>query len=53
MACDQGAGPLGFAGTAVRAGTRDAAGLASLAGDGFGGGPTVPMVPGGRRSDSD
>jgi PPE-PPW subfamily C-terminal region len=44
-ASDQGAGPLGFAGT-VRKETVAAAGLTTLAGDEFGGGPTMPMVPG-------
>ncbi len=44
-ASGQGAGPLGFAGT-VRKDAADAAGLATLAGDEFGGGPSVPMVPG-------
>ena len=45
-ASDQGAGPLGFAGTARADAVVEAAGLATLAGDGFGGGPSVPMVPG-------
>jgi PPE-repeat protein len=45
IASDQGAGALGFAGTA-RKGAAEAAGLATLAGDEFGGGPSVPMVPG-------
>uniref|UniRef100_UPI0006DD2DAF PPE family protein n=2 Tax=unclassified Mycobacterium TaxID=2642494 RepID=UPI0006DD2DAF len=40
-----GAGPLGFAGTASK-GAVDAAGLATLAGDEFGGGPSMPMLPG-------
>jgi PPE-repeat protein len=40
-----GAGPLGFAGT-VRKKALAATGLATLADDDFGGGPTVPMVPG-------
>jgi PPE-repeat protein len=44
-ASDHGAGALGFAGTA-RKHAAEAAGLATLAGDGFGGGPSVPMVPG-------
>jgi PPE-repeat protein len=44
-ASDRGAGPLGFAGTASR-GSEQAAGLATLLGDEFGAGPTVPMVPG-------
>ena len=46
LASDQGAGPLGLAGTARREAIVEAAGLATLAGDGFGGGPSVPMVPG-------
>ncbi|CQD04422.1 PPE family protein [Mycobacterium lentiflavum] len=41
----QGAGALGFAGT-VRKDAAAAAGLATLDGDGFGSGPSVPMVPG-------
>ena len=45
-ASDLGAGNLGFAGTARRYDVVEAAGLATLAGDGFGGGPSVPMVPG-------
>ena len=45
LASDQGAGTLGFAGTARRDAAVEAAGLATLAGDGFGGGPSVPMVP--------
>ena len=44
MASGQGAGTLGFAGTAAK-GTADAAGLARLAGDEYGGGPSVPMLP--------
>ncbi|OBI55208.1 PPE domain-containing protein [Mycobacterium sp. E787] len=43
VASVQGAGPLGFAGTARKA--AGAAGLATLAGDEFGGGPSLPMVP--------
>ena len=46
LASDQGAGSLGFAGTARRQAAAEAAGLATLEGDGFGGGPSVPMLPG-------
>ena len=44
-ASDRGAGLLGFAGTTSKA-SADAAGLATLAGDGFGGGPALPLLPG-------
>jgi len=44
VASDQGAGNLGFAGT-VSKGTGQAAGLATLSDDEFGGGPTMPMLP--------
>jgi hypothetical protein len=40
----RGAGPLGFAGT-VQKDAAKAAGLATLAGDEFGGGPALPMLP--------
>jgi PPE-repeat protein len=40
------AGTLGFAGTVRRDADIAAAGLTTLAGDEFGGGPSVPMVPG-------
>jgi PPE-repeat protein len=40
------AGPLGFAGTVHNEVIEHAAGLATLNGDGFGGGPRMPMVPG-------
>jgi PPE-repeat protein len=46
VASDQGTGPLGFAGTARKETVAEAAGLTTLVGDEFGGGPTVPMVPG-------
>jgi PPE-repeat protein len=46
VASDRGAGNLGFAGTAHKEAAAQAAGLTTLAGDEFGGGPTVPMVPG-------
>jgi PPE-repeat protein len=44
-ASDHGAGNLGFAGTLSKGRTR-AAGLATLSGDEFGGGPKMPMLPG-------
>jgi len=43
---DRGAGNLGFAGTARKETIAGAAGLTTLAGDEFGNGPSVPMVPG-------
>ena len=46
VASDHGAGPLGFAGTVRKETVAAAAGLTTLAGDEFGGGPTMPMVPG-------
>jgi PPE-repeat protein len=46
VASDQGAGNLGFAGTARKETAAGAAGLTTLAGDEFGGGPRMPMVPG-------
>lgn len=42
---DRGAGALGFAGTVGKRSTSTASGLATLADDGFGGGPSVPMLP--------
>jgi PPE-repeat protein len=45
-ASDSGAGALGFAGTARKETVAAAAGLTALAGDEFGGGPKMPMVPG-------
>jgi PPE-repeat protein len=42
---DRGSGPLGFAGTVPKEAAH-AAGLATLAGGEFGGGPPVPMMPG-------
>jgi PPE-repeat protein len=42
---DRGAGALGFTGTVGKRGDATAAGLATLAGNGFGGGPSVPMLP--------
>nr|VTP04425.1 putative PPE family protein PPE47/PPE48 [Mycobacterium riyadhense] len=46
LASDQGAEALGFAGAASKSGASQAAGLTTLAGDEFGGGPTMPMLPG-------
>ncbi len=45
-ASDRGAGALGFAGTVRREAVGQAAGLATLSGNGFGGGPSMPMLPG-------
>jgi PPE-repeat protein len=42
---ESGAGALGFAGTAGKAGVSGATGLTTLAGDDFGSGPSVPMLP--------
>ena len=53
QASDQGAGTLGFAGTAHKDSQVRAAGLTMLAGNGFGGGPTMPMVPGTWESGSE
>ena len=46
VASDQGAGNLGFAGTARKESGAEAAGLTTLAPDEFGGGPKMPMMPG-------
>jgi PPE-repeat protein len=48
-----GAGKLGFAGTARKDEVQQAAGLTKLAGDEFGRGPRMPMVPGTWDQDSD
>ena len=44
-ASGRGAGTLGFAGTTPKDATTEAAGLATLANDEFGGGPRMPMLP--------
>jgi PPE-repeat protein len=41
---DRGAGPLGFTGTIAK-GSGQATGLATLSEDGFGAGPSLPMLP--------
>jgi PPE-repeat protein len=46
LASDRGAGPVGFAGTVDKETVGAAAGLATLSSNGFGKGPTMPMVPG-------
>ena len=51
-ASQQGAGPLGFAGT-VSKGEERATGLATLSDDGFGDGPSIPMLPNTWSSDSE
>jgi PPE-repeat protein len=43
-ATGRGAGPLGFSGTVTK-GSERATGLATLSEDGFGGGPSLPMLP--------
>jgi PPE-repeat protein len=53
QASDEGAGTLGFAGTAHKDTQVRAAGLTMLAGDEFDGGPTMPMVPGTWESGSE
>jgi PPE-repeat protein len=45
VASHRGAGPLGFAGT-VSQSSEHGAGMATLPGDDFGGGPSMPMLPG-------
>lgn len=42
---DRGAGALGFTGTVGKRTAGTASGLTTLTGDGFGGGPSVPMLP--------
>ncbi|OMC48918.1 PPE family protein [Mycobacterium sp. IS-1264] len=50
-ASERGASNLGFAGTAPKRAAAEAAGLTTLAGDEFDGGPKMPMVPGTWDSD--
>jgi PPE-repeat protein len=55
-ASDRGAGPLGFAGTVSKS-SEKATGLATLSSDGYGSGPSMPMLPNtwtpeGERDDS-
>jgi PPE-repeat protein len=52
-ASDKGAGPLGFAGTVAHDAATRAAGLTTLASDGFGESPSVPMMPGTWSSEPD
>jgi PPE-repeat protein len=51
VASDQGAGNLGFAGTVRKEAVGQAGGLTTLAGDEFGGSPTIPMLPATWRDD--
>jgi len=53
VASGNGAGKLGFAGTGHKDEVLQAAGLTKLAGDEFGGGPRMPMVPGTWDHDTD
>ena len=53
VASGNGTGKLGFAGTAHTDEVLQAAGLTNLAGDEFGGGPRMPMVPGTWDHDTD
>ena len=53
VASGAGAGTLGFAGTAQKETAQRAGGLTKLAGDEFGGGPRVPMVPGTWEQETD
>ena len=52
LVSDRGAGTLGFAGT-VRREAAAAAGLTTLAGDEFGGGAMLPMMPATWRTEGD
>jgi PPE-repeat protein len=45
VASDRGAGRMGFTGTVRKDAAGEAAGLATLDGNGFGGGPKMPMLP--------
>jgi PPE-repeat protein len=46
LASDQGGGSMRFAGTVRKETVAEVAGLTTLAGDEFGGGPKMPMLPG-------
>jgi PPE-PPW subfamily C-terminal region len=43
-------GPLGFAGTQDHPAARPATGLTTLTGDAFGGGPSLPLLPGSEQT---
>jgi PPE-repeat protein len=51
LSSGNGSGPLGFAGTLPNENVERVAGLTTLAGDAFGSGPSLPMVPGSWESD--
>jgi hypothetical protein len=51
VASDAGALPLGFAGAATTSGITQPARLATLDGDGFSDGPSMPMLPSSWRGD--
>lgn len=53
LASDRGGGVMGFAGTAGKTSTAQAAGLTTLGENGFGTAPTLPMVPGSWETDGD
>jgi PPE-repeat protein len=53
VASDHGSGRMGFVGTVRKDAAGKAAGLATLDGNGFGGGPRMPMVPATWEGDGD